>query len=94
MVDSQGRGLITSGSVYRNLAPPILVEMALARGEGQLADNGALVAYTGTHTGRAARDKYIVREPASAAQIDWSPAHQAMEPEVFERILAKVKGLP
>ena len=91
MVDLQAQGLTTSGCVYRNLAPAELVEMALARGEGKLADNGSLVAYTGTHTGRAARDKYIVREPSSQAQIDWSPTHQAMQPEVFDRILAKVK---
>ena len=91
MVDLQAQGLTTSGSVHRNLAPPVLVEMAIARGEGKLADNGALVAYTGTHTGRAARDKYIVREPSSQAQIDWSPSHQALAPEVFDRILTKTK---
>ena len=37
---------------HRNLSTPQLVETAIARGEGRLASNGALVAMTG-EIGRA-----------------------------------------
>ena len=41
-----------------------------ARG-GQLADSGALVALTGERTARSPEDKYVVRDPAIEAEIDW-----------------------
>ncbi len=91
MLDLKQHGLNCTAAVHRNLAPALLVEMALARAEGLLADNGALVAYTGMHTGRAARDKYVVREAESGDQVEFGPNHQAMEPDVFERILGQVK---
>jgi ATP-dependent phosphoenolpyruvate carboxykinase len=49
MLDLRAHGLDCKGPVHGNLAPALLVEMALARREAVLADNGALVAYTGTH---------------------------------------------
>jgi phosphoenolpyruvate carboxykinase (ATP) len=91
MVDLRAHGLTTTGKVHGNLAPPLLVEMALDRREGVLVENGALVAYTGAHTGRAARDKYVIREPESQDQVDWGPAHQPMEPDAFDRIFVQVK---
>src|SRR5436189_199374 len=48
-----------SGAVHANLRPARLVEAALARGEGFLADNGALVVRTGAKTGRSADDKHV-----------------------------------
>lgn len=37
-----------------------LVDEAIRRGEGKQAAHGPLVVETGRHTGRAARDKFIV----------------------------------
>ena len=56
----------------RNLPPAALVEHALAAGEARLADNGALVATTGQHTGRSPKDKFIVRTAVSSPLVDWS----------------------
>lgn len=91
MVDLSAHGLNCTATVHRNLAPPLLVELALQRGEGVLADNGALVAYTGVHTGRAARDKYVVRDALSHDQVEWGAVNQPMEPETFDRILVQVQ---
>jgi phosphoenolpyruvate carboxykinase (ATP) len=84
-------GISRPGQIYANLAPAQLVEASLARGEGLLAANGALVAKTGKRTGRSPGDKFLVRHAghASAEQIDWGKVNQPMAPETFERLLGR-----
>jgi phosphoenolpyruvate carboxykinase (ATP) len=69
-LDLTVHGLRNLGPVFANLEPPALIELALARNEAILTDRGALVACTGTHTGRAARDRYLVAEPSSPLSPD------------------------
>jgi phosphoenolpyruvate carboxykinase (ATP) len=83
-------GIRNPGTVHAGLAPAAWVELALARGEGVLADNGALVAYTGAHTGRSPKDRYLVAEPSSRADVSWGPINRPMEEAVFERLLGRV----
>ena len=64
--------LAPSGAKHANLSSPALIEFALRRREGELADSGAFNALTGERTARSPEDKYIVREPATEAQIDWA----------------------
>lgn len=72
--------------VYRNLAVPVLVEHAVLRGEGQLADNGALCVETGKYTGRSPQDKFIVDEPGSRDQVAWNSLNRPISEENFERL--------
>lgn len=83
-------GIETAGESYRNLNMPELVEHALARGEGFLASNGALVVRTGIWTGRSPKAKFIVREPASEEGVWWGGPNASVTPEVFENIRRKV----
>ena len=46
----------------RNLGTAQLVEEAVRNGEGLLSKDGPFVVATGKHTGRSARDKFIVRD--------------------------------
>jgi len=46
-----------------------LYEDAVRAGEGLIAAEGPLVVRTGKHTGRSPQDKFIVKEPGSAAKI-------------------------
>ena len=89
-------GLKNLGRVYRNLSIPQLVELALARGEGRLASNGALVVETGKYTGRSPKDRFIVSEPTSRDEIDWNHLNVPISEENFERlyhrVLAYVQG--
>jgi phosphoenolpyruvate carboxykinase (ATP) len=48
--------LAAGPQVHANLPVAQLIETALARGEARLASNGALVAYTGSRTGRSPKD--------------------------------------
>lgn len=76
----------TQGAVYWNLTVPELVEHALRRREGMLAEGGAFVAVTAPHTGRSPQDKFVVREPEVADQVWWGPVNQPMEPEAFQKL--------
>jgi phosphoenolpyruvate carboxykinase (ATP) len=75
--------------VHRNLSTPDLYEHALRRGEGTLGADGQLLVETGTHTGRAPKDKFFVLEPGSEGRIDWE-ANKPFEAARFDALLARV----
>jgi phosphoenolpyruvate carboxykinase (ATP) len=87
-------GIIRPGRVYANLPVPRLVEEALARGEGTLTLDGALVAQTGKRTGRSPGDKFLVKyvDGESAARIAWGKVNQPIAPATFERLRARVNA--
>jgi phosphoenolpyruvate carboxykinase (ATP) len=74
--------------VHVNLPPAELTARALAREEGILAANGALVVRTGARTGRSPADRFIADEP-EAADVAWSDVNQKCSPELFDRLLRK-----
>ena len=76
------------GAVHRNLPPAELVARSLARHEGLLAANGALVVLTGSRTGRSPKDRYIVDDEA-AGDVDWGVVNKPCTPEYFDRLLNK-----
>ncbi len=95
-VPLEAHGLYNLGPVHWNMHVAVLVEHALARGEGVLATNGALVVNTGARTGRSPKDKYIVEDPASKDNIAWGVVNAAMPRPVFDalkqRVLAYLQG--
>jgi phosphoenolpyruvate carboxykinase (ATP) len=80
--------LIRGEKVHYNLAPAELVEFAIRRGEGKLADNGALVCLTGARTGRSPKDRFIVKN-AEAANVDWNDSNQPCTDELFSAVYNK-----
>ena len=78
-------GIATAAAVHWNLTPPLLYEHALRRGEGVLAATGPLTVETGAHTGRSPRDKFVVREPASA-DVWWGEVNHPLAPEAFDEL--------
>lgn len=57
--------------IHANLTPPMLLEHALRRSEGCLTDRGAFAAVTAPHTGRSAKDKFLVDDPVLVERIWW-----------------------
>ena len=60
-----------------------MIEHAVRRREAILTERGALVANTAPHTGRAARDKYVVVDPASEAQVWWGNVNVPLTTESY-----------
>jgi phosphoenolpyruvate carboxykinase (ATP) len=83
-------GLHGYGTVYSNVEAAALVEHALRRGEGALAQNGALVVQTGKFTGRSPKDKYVVEEASSRENIWWGKVNQPLSEETFARLHRRV----
>src|SRR6185312_702907 len=87
---------LKTNKVYRNLHSGLLVEHAIRRGEGLLADNGALVGYTGKFTGRTPKDKFTVKDAITADKVNWGDMNQPFDPEkfdaLFERVLEFMRG--
>jgi phosphoenolpyruvate carboxykinase (ATP) len=78
-------GLNTSGLVRYNTGEAELVELAVARGEAKLSAHGALRApRQAIHTGRSAKDKYVVRDETTSRTISGGTTTSPMEPEAFE----------
>jgi phosphoenolpyruvate carboxykinase (ATP) len=92
------QGLVTTGDIHWNYVPPLLVEAAVRRGEGRLADMGPFAAVTAPHTGRSPRDKFVVRDALTANDVDWGTVNQPFDPGHFATLAADVRqylsGLP
>ncbi|RMF60144.1 MAG: phosphoenolpyruvate carboxykinase (ATP) [Calditrichaeota bacterium] len=85
-------GLKNWNSISWDLSSPQLVEIALSRGEGKLASNGALLVTTGSRTGRSPKDRFIVEEPSSKDNIAWGKINVPMSEEKFDHLFNKIQS--
>ncbi|MBI4185113.1 MAG: phosphoenolpyruvate carboxykinase [Proteobacteria bacterium] len=84
-------GLHNCGVAHWNFHPAGLYEESVRRRECVLSREGVLVAHTGVHTGRSPRDKYIVEEPKTRAQVWWSNVNRPLAEDKFEGLLRRVQ---
>jgi phosphoenolpyruvate carboxykinase (ATP) len=94
--DLENYGIKEPARVYWNLTTPELYEEISRRNEGILSDHGALIVDTGEHTGRAAKDKAIVREPGSEDKVFWGDVNKDFPQAKFnalkDRMMAHATG--
>jgi len=83
-------GIHNIAGVSRNLPPAQLVEDALARGEGQLASNGALVVHLPNRRGRSPNDKFVVHTPDVEKDLWWGKVNVPIEPALFDHLWSRV----
>ncbi|MBS1504024.1 MAG: phosphoenolpyruvate carboxykinase (ATP), partial [Bacteroidetes bacterium] len=76
--------------VFFQLSPSQLIEAALKRGEGVLADNGALAVDTGEFTGRSPKDRFIVDDELTHDNVWWGDVNIKFCSERFDILLKKV----
>jgi phosphoenolpyruvate carboxykinase (ATP) len=75
---------LTVEEVFRNLSPSTLYEpVILYEKDAHIAENGALVAYSGVKTGRSPKDKRVVKQSPSKDEVWWGSVNIPLEPEIF-----------
>ncbi len=79
-------GIKNVGNVYHNLCTPGLYEWIVRHRDGIIGHLGPVIVRTGNYTGRAANDKFIVREPSSTDKIWWGDVNFPFENSRFESI--------
>jgi phosphoenolpyruvate carboxykinase (ATP) len=75
---------ITVAAIHRNFSPSQLYEHAIRyEKDASIAENGALVAYSGAKTGRSPKDKRVVKHANSEADVWWGPVNIPLDARSF-----------
>jgi phosphoenolpyruvate carboxykinase (ATP) len=86
----ENEGFSAYQNAHWNLNTPALYEHAIRNHEAMLAQLGPLVSFTGKHTGRAAKDKFIVRDSKIESEIWWGSVNRPFDAEQFDRLHRKM----
>jgi phosphoenolpyruvate carboxykinase (ATP) len=81
---------VRAGKIVANLSTAALYEAAVREADGLIAADGPLVVSTGTHTGRSPKDKFLVREPSSEANVWWGEVNHPITEEHYDRLRARL----
>ena len=83
---------IADKKIHRSLAPSALYEHAiLYEKDAHIAENGALVAYSGVKTGRSPKDKRVVKQTPSESEVWWGKVNIPLDPQTFAIIRERAR---
>jgi len=90
MIEELKKVLESHKDVRENLSREDLITKAVENKDAVVTPNGALATWTPSNsTGRSPKDTYIVRNPESESNIDWtSPNNIGLDPQTFALIYA------
>lgn len=78
--------------VFKGLENHELIDAAIQQKEGRLTATGAIAVSTGSFTGRSPKDKYIVEEPDSKADVWWGAVNHPMTEAHFDHLHQQVQA--
>src|SRR3989338_10988076 len=73
-----------------NLTSEELIKKTVERGEGIVADNGALVVDTGEFKGRSPKDKFVVYDDTTRGSVWWEKVNHKFDQAVFDSLYSRV----
>jgi phosphoenolpyruvate carboxykinase (ATP) len=76
---------LSVATVYRNLSPARLYELAIRHEKSSITSTGALATRSGAKTGRSPKDKRILEEPDSAGDIWWGSVNIKIDEANYTR---------
>ena len=83
---------LTVSEVYRNLPPSALYEHAIRHEKDtRIAENGALVAYSGEKTGRSPKDKRIVESATSEKDVWWGSVNVPIDAHTYDIVRERAR---
>ncbi len=82
--------LLHCKTIFLNMSPERLAELAVSRKEGVTTSTGALMCDTGHFTGRSPKDKFIVLDRTTERLVDWGEVNAPFDPGDFERLHRKM----
>ncbi|MFC1475021.1 phosphoenolpyruvate carboxykinase [Candidatus Zixiibacteriota bacterium] len=88
----ENHGITNVGKVHWNHNTPMLYEEIIRKNEGCMAHLGPIVVRTGLHTGRAAKDKFIVEETDSRDKVWWGKVNKSFSTENFKLIFRRLQA--
>lgn len=77
---------IASARLHWNYTPAELYEHIICKNEGVMTDTGAIMVDTSAFTGRAPKDKYVVKDEKTTDTVWWGNINQPIEPSVFDAV--------
>lgn len=76
--------------IFKDCPRAFYIERALQMGQGLLSKDGALCVTTGSHTGRSANDRYIVKTQTTQESIWWENNLNEMSQSDFKKLKESV----
>ncbi|MBT8384237.1 MAG: phosphoenolpyruvate carboxykinase (ATP), partial [Bacteroidia bacterium] len=81
---------IKNATVHWNLTPKKLADICVDKGLGNIASNGALMVNTGEFTGRAPKDRFIVKDELTEDKVWWGNINMPFDEDKFDNLYNKV----
>ncbi len=81
---------IENATIFYNLHPHELHDHTIAKGQGVETSFGALAISTGKHTGRAPKDRFIVKDDITKDKVWWGNINIPFDPDDFDKLYDKV----
>ncbi|MDH5414521.1 MAG: phosphoenolpyruvate carboxykinase (ATP) [Flavobacteriaceae bacterium] len=81
---------IKNATIHWNLSPEKLADICVDKGLGNIASNGALMVNTGEFTGRAPKDRFIVKDELTKDKVWWGNINMPFDEDKFDNLYNKV----
>ncbi len=88
--DLSSYGFKNLGIVNWNWSQDQLIDRTAERSLGEIVDSGALTVDTGEFTGRAPKDKYIVKDAITGNTVYWGEVNQYFDEKNFQPLLEEL----